>query len=69
MGTTYKFNGQKLFSRIVHHCYQPISRCWKGMQALKLMCAVKILENNPHFETIIGRNSKGNLRDNFNSKI
>ena len=23
------------------------------MQALKLMCAVKILENNPHFETII----------------
>ena len=52
MGTTYQFDRQEFFSRVGHHCYQPISKCWEGMQDLKLMCTVKLLENNPHFETI-----------------
>ena len=69
METMYKFNGQKLFSRIGHHCYQPISKHWKGMQALKLMCAVKLIENCPHFETIFKEFSEKIFRTNFNSKI
>ena len=58
----------KNFSGVGHHCYQPISKHWKGMQDLKLMCAVKLLENNPHFETITEEIPKETSETNLTMK-